>query len=888
MKSAEIRETFLKFFENYHHQRVKSSSIVPAADPTLLFTSAGMVQFKDNFLGLVDAGYHRATTCQKCVRAGGKHNDLENVGFTARHHTFFEMLGNFSYGDSFKKESIAFAWELVTRHLKIPIDRLRVTVYEKDDEAFDLWKAQGVKPECIGRLGEKDNFWAAGDTGPCGPCTEIYYDFGAEHGCKLPQCAPGCDCPRFLEFWNLVFMQFSRDISGKMTPLPKPSVDTGAGLERIAAILQGKFSNYDSDVFEPIFKAIMRVTGRAYGQNEESDIAMRVIADHIRAGTFLVSDGVMPSNEGRGYVLRRILRRAIRYGKKLGQEKPFMHLLVGDVCEAFSAVYPELLQHRKAIEVTLKEEEERFHETLHRGIGILDDGIKQIKAKKGTILPGDIAFKLYDSFGFPLDLVQVIAKEHNLEVDEKGFEALMDKQRSQSSWSKGGDAQLMENLNKAIESKKWETPFLGYDNRLTATAECLMLMTDTGNAVNELAQGSSGFAILKETPFYAESGGQVGDKGQIKGKSGVTNVVSTFKIGRTIVHRIQVAEGKIEALKSYDLVVDPRLRHFTAINHTATHMLHAALRTVLGDRVKQAGSSVDPEKLRFDFTFPRGMTGEEVTKVEAIINEEVAQDDVVTVKEMPFDEAIKSGALAFFDEKYGDRVRVVRVGDTTKSFSVELCGGTHLNRTSEVGIFKIVSESSVASGVRRIEAITSVAATHYLLNRHHVLAEIETKLNSKGDQLTAKVDALANSLKTLQRENETLKVKVAQGASRGDGGPALHDKAITIASKGIKVVVEVVEADNPKILRALVDQIRDKLKEKVIVVLGAIKDGKVSLCVGVSKDLVGQYDSGKLIQPLALALGGTGGGKADFAQAGGSKPEALAETLNQFKKALSE
>lgn len=888
MKSAEIRETFLKFFENYHHQRVKSSSLIPAADPSLLFTNAGMVQFKDNFLGLADAGYRRATTCQKCLRAGGKHNDLENVGFTARHHTFFEMLGNFSFGDYFKKEAIAFAWELITRHLKIPVDRLRVTVFEKDDEAFELWKAQGVKAEFITRLGEKDNFWAMGDTGPCGPCSEIYYDFGAGYGCKKPECAPGCDCPRFLEFWNLVFMQFNRDISGTMVPLPKPSVDTGAGLERIAAILQGKFSNYDSDVFAPLFEAITRVTRTSYGASEDTDVSMRVIADHIRAGTFLVSDGIIPSNEGRGYVLRRILRRAIRHGKKLGQEKPFLHLLVGDVCQAFSTVYPELSQQRKVIEVTLKEEEERFHETLHRGMGLLEEGIARIKAKKGKTLPGEVTFKLYDSFGFPFDLVQVIAKEHGLDVDEKEFSVLMDKQRSQSSWSRGDDASLMENLTKAIGPQKWETKFLGYEVR-QATADCLMVLSDKGEAVSSLAVGQAGFLVFQASPFYAESGGQVGDKGKVQSVTGgdSANVVTTFKVGKTILHRVEGQLGKIDSGKAYLLSVDPKLRQLTAINHTSTHLLHAALRTVLGDRVKQAGSLVDPERLRFDFTFPRGMTSEEVSQVEAIINSEVAEDEKVTVREMPFDEAIKSGALAFFDEKYGDRVRVVRVGEEKKSFSVELCGGTHLSHTAEVGLFKVLSESSVASGVRRIEAITSTTAINFLRKRHELLAQVEEKLNSRGDALAGKVDQLATQLKVLQKENDALKLKVAQGGARSsDGSPALHDKAFSIASKGIKAVVEIVEAPNPKILRALVDQIRDKLKEKVIVVLAATVEGKVALCVGVSKDLVGQYDASKLIQPLALNLGGTGGGKPDFAQAGGSKPEALLETLNQFRREL--
>ncbi len=462
------------------------------------------------------------------------------------------MLGNFSFGDYFKKDAISFAWELITKYYHIPTDRLRVTVFEKDDEAFELWKAQGIRPDWIGRLGEKDNFWAMGDTGPCGPCSEIYYDFGEKHGCQKPECAPGCDCTRFLEIWNLVFMQFNRDISGKMTPLPKPSVDTGAGLERISAVLQGVFSNYDTDLFEPLFAAITRVTGHKYHAKEDADVSMRVIADHIRSGTFLLSDGVTPSNEGRGYVLRRILRRAIRHGKKLGQDKPFLHLLVGDVCELFAGVYPELLKHRKAIEVMLKEEEERFHETLHRGMGILEEAMEKVKAKKGNVLPGEVTFKLYDSFGFPFDLVQVIAKENGLDVDEKEFELLMDKQRSQSAWNRGDDAVLMENLGKAIDSKKWETPFLGYDKRMHAKAECLMALTAEGYTVTGLETGTTGFLIFKETPFYAESGGQVGDKGEVKSPSGTAQVTSTFKMGKVILHRVQVTQGKVESGKQCD------------------------------------------------------------------------------------------------------------------------------------------------------------------------------------------------------------------------------------------------------------------------------------------------------------------------------------------------
>jgi alanyl-tRNA synthetase len=885
MKSQEIRETFLRFFEEQGHQRVKSSSLIPASDPTLLFANAGMNQFKDAFLGLSDPGYRRATTCQKCVRAGGKHNDLENVGFTPRHHTFFEMLGNFSFGDYFKKDAIHFAWELVTKKFGIPKDRLRVTVFKDDDEAFELWKAEGVRPDWIVRLGEKDNFWAMGDTGPCGPCSEIFYDWGPEYGCGKPTCAPGCECDvRFLEIWNLVFMQFNRSVDGTLNPLPKPSVDTGSGLERVAAVLQGKYSNYDTDVFAPIFQGIGEVAGKRYHEDEAADISMRVIADHLRAGTFLISDGVNPSNEGRGYVLRRILRRAIRHGKKLGLEKPFLYSLVGKVAESFTTVYPELQTNRKAIETVMREEEERFHETLHRGMGLLEESIQKVTRAGQKILPGDVAFKLYDTFGFPFDLIQVIATENKLTVDEKSFNDLMDKQRQQSSWSRGDDASLAENLNKAIEAQRWETPFLGYDSRLVESAQCLLTLAADGKSVASLSAGSTGFAIFERTPFYAESGGQVGDKGTISAGGSVAHVETTSKIGKTILHRIKVDKGTLDAKQTYELRVDPAARQRTAINHTATHMLHAALRAVLGDRVKQAGSLVDPDRLRFDFTYPRGVTAEEIEKIETLINDEIRQHHDVTVNEMAYDDAIKTGAMAFFDEKYGDKVRVVRVGNSERAFSVELCGGTHLKNTAEIGFFKILSESSVASGVRRIEAITSTTALDYLKGRHQLLSHIEQKLNARGDLTLTKTEQLVAANKTLQKEIEELKLKVAQsGLKGGGGGTALHERAVEVKEKNVRLVVEKVPGSNPKILRTLVDQIRDKLKDRTIVVLASEIEGKISICVGITKDLVGEMDAAKLIQPLAQGVGGTGGGKPDFAQAGGTQPERLDESLAKFK-----
>jgi len=887
MKSQEIREKFLKFFENYHHQRVRSSPVIPAADPTILFTNAGMNQFKDYFLGVQDPPYRRATTCQKCIRAGGKHNDLENVGFTPRHHTFFEMLGNFSFGDYFKKDAIAFAWELITRYYSIPKDRLRVTVFEKDDEAFDLWKAQGIRPDWIGRLGEKDNFWAMGDTGPCGPCSEIYYDRGEKVGCGRKECAPGCDCDRFLEIWNLVFMQFNRDATGKLNPLPKPSVDTGAGLERLACVLQGVWSNYDTDIFQSIFAGIQKVTGKRYGENDATDIAMRVIADHIRSSTFIIADGVSPSNEGRGYVLRRILRRAIRYGKKLGMDKPFLHDLVSYVSESFGSFYPEV-RDAKIISVMIREEEERFHETLHRGMGLLDETIERLNKDKKSVIPGDVAFKLYDTFGFPFDLIEVIASEHRLTVDGDKFNELMGRQRELSAWNKGDDASLMENIAKAVLEKKWETPFTGYDHKLTTRADLLMTLSRQGIPVSDIKAGNGGYLIFKETPFYAESGGQVGDKGLATSTTGRAEILSTFKIGKCVVHRAEVTQGSVKDGDSFYLAVNPKERRLTAINHTATHMLHAALRTTLGERVKQAGSLVDPARLRFDFTFPKALGAEQLEEIEKIINEEVRSDSEVVTQEMGYDDAIKHGALAFFDEKYGDKVRVVRVGKSDKPFSVELCGGTHLTRTSEVGFFKILSESSVASGVRRIEAITSTTAIDYLQARSRVLADVESKLNSRGDVTLSKLDQMTVQNKALQKEVEDLRLRIAQGGGSKSGGGtgSLADKAIDLPGKKLKLVIEKVPDAGAKILRTLVDQVRDKLSSRTIVVLASVADGKLALCVGLTKDLVGEFDAGKLIQPLAAEVGGTGGGRADFAQAGGSNAAALDGAFAKFRQQL--
>jgi alanyl-tRNA synthetase len=884
MKSSDIRESFLHYFERNGHTRVKSSSLIPAADPTLLFTNSGMVQFKDCFLGIQDNGYRRATTAQKSLRAGGKHNDLENVGFTPRHHTFFEMLGNFSFGDYFKEEAIVFAWTLLTKEWALPKDKLWVTVFKEDSEAEALWKKIGVPPERIERLGEKDNFWAMGDTGPCGPCTEIHYDWGTAYGNGK---SPGTDTQgRYLEIWNLVFMQFNRDSQGKMTHLPKPSVDTGSGLERVSSVMQGKFSNYDCDLFAPLISAISEKVKQPYKEaiSDPVSASMRVIADHLRSGTFLLADGVTPSNEGRGYVLRRILRRAIRHGKKLGQETPFLHSLVQEVVTSLGKVYPELHAGQKQIETFFREEEEKFHETLHRGMHVLENAFAEAKRASSKTLPGDIAFKLYDTFGFPLDLTSTIAAEHALAVDENAFETLMAKQRASSTFKGSEVGAAAEAINKVLSLKRTETGFAGYETtRLESALE--LLFDESGTECTSLSKGQKGFAVFPHTVFYAESGGQVGDCGEITSPKGQARVFDTKKNGRTFLHSIEVKEGIIQQGATYQLSVDESARRKTAVNHTATHLLHSALRNVLGDRVKQAGSLVDPNRLRFDFSYPKAVTAEELERVESFVNEQIRKALPVHSQEMAYDEAVTSGALAFFDEKYGDRVRVVRIGDTS-AVSVELCGGTHLtgSHSGEIGFFKILSESSVASGVRRVEAITSESALRFLLQRHNSLRQLEQSLGTT--DVAAKVSQLQESVQSLQKANEKLQIRLAQGSSGGSGsGNALWEKAVTVGA--LRLVIEQVAGVNPKILRTLVDQVRDKVKTGTVVVLAAENEGKVSVCLGLTSDLVSKYNASQLIQPLAKELGGTGGGKPDFAQAGGTQPEKIGVAFENFKSWLA-
>ncbi len=877
MKAREIRETFLKYFEGQGHQRIKSSPLIPASDPTLLFTNAGMVQFKDYFLGIQKPPSVRAATVQKCVRAGGKHNDLENVGFTPRHHTFFEMLGNFSFGDYFKKDAIAFAWELLTKKLNMPEDRLRITVFETDDEAEQIWKSIGVNPSRIERLGEKDNFWAMGDTGPCGPCSEIYFDWGMEHASIGKDGTPGTDSTRFVEIWNLVFMQFNRSADGKMVPLPKPSVDTGAGLERVAAVMQGKYSNFDTDMFKPIFSAISAKVGMKYEDGGDAATSMRVIADHLRAGTFLLSDGVTPSNEGRGYVLRRILRRAIRHGKKLNQEKPFLYDLMPSVINEFSDVYPELKTHQANLQTEMREEEERFHETLHRGMGVLEDTLAGLTKGGSKVIPGAVAFKLYDTFGFPYDLIEVIAREKHFSVDEKEFTAQMEKQRAQSGVAKVAKGFDAEALTKTLSSVK-ATEFLGYSS-LFSRQKLTFLADETGAPITALAKGQVGLVVFEASPCYGESGGQAGDKGSLVQGTTKAAIFNTTKLqNKWHIHFVKVTEGTLKSGEGCDIEVNAENRKATAVNHTATHLLHAALRKILGDRVKQAGSLVDGNRLRFDFSYPRSLTPEEKAQIEALVNTEVAKGTAVSKSEMGYDEAIKAGALAFFDDKYGDKVRVIRVGGDD-AFSVELCGGTHLDNISDIGFFKILSESSVASGVRRIEAITATKAIGFLTNRDAVLREVESTLNVNDKVVAQKVADLMSDNTKLNKELQALKVKLAQSGG-GSKEAALHERAKEI--NGFKVVAEKVANVDPKILRTLVDQVRDKLKDKTIILLACEADGKASLCLGLSKDLVPRLDAGQLIRPIATTIGGTGGGRNDFAQAGGTNVGALTLAIEQL------
>lgn len=877
MKGNEIRAKFLDYFKNHGHTIVDSSSLVPQDDPTLLFTNAGMVQFKTVFMGEDKRDYVRATTSQRCVRAGGKHNDLENVGYTARHHTFFEMLGNFSFGDYFKEDAITFAWDFLTKELGLPAEQLWVSVFEEDDEAFELWeKVEDLPKGRIVRLDEKDNFWAMGDTGPCGPCTEIHIDQGeGSSPCDNPNCAVGCDCDRFLELWNLVFMQFERSADGTMTPLPKPSIDTGMGLERVAAVLQGKVNNYDSDLFTPIIAVLEEMSGKRYKQNDHDDTAMRVIADHARATAFLVADGVLPSNEGRGYVLRRIMRRAVRYGKHLGLDKPFMDGVTKAVIAEMGHAYKQLLDTKELLEKVVNNEEERFRETLENGLSMLDGEIEQLGDKE--VISGEFIFKLYDTYGFPFDIVRDIALERGVGFDEVGFQAAMEKQREMSRASqKGEGVKLLEEGVKQLIGQNEKNTFVGYES-LAVESEVTGLLSEDGQVVEEIKAGEGGRLFVPITPFYAESGGQSGDTGSVVWDGGSALVTDTQAEGDGYtLHTITVEAGVLKVGQSVELETMGEERSSSAANHTATHLLQAALKQVLGDHVKQSGSLVGPSRLRFDFTHFSAIEQDEIERIEQVVNAEIRKNTLLEVQYLDKEEAIKQGATALFGEKYDDEVRVVQVGD----FSNELCGGTHVQATGDIGLFKILSESGIAAGVRRIEAIAGKAAFELVQTQARQQGELELLLNVKGTDIKQKVEGLLSHQKELEKQIADLAAQLASS----DLGDLVKD-AKTVA--GIKVVAAEIPLDSPKTLREVGDKVRDSLDSGVAVLGGVIK-GKVALLAIVSKDLTGKIKAGEIVNRVASLVGGKGGGRPDMAQAGGTMTDKLPEAVAQVEAIVEE
>ncbi len=857
MTSAEIRQAFLDYFNQQGHEVVASSSLIPANDPTLLFTNAGMVQFKDVFLGDDKRPYQRATSSQRCVRAGGKHNDLENVGYTARHHTFFEMLGNFSFGDYFKVDAIRFAWTFLTEVMGLPKEKLWVTVHHTDDEAERIWKEEiGVDPERFSKLDE-DNFWAMGDTGPCGPCTEIFFDHG-EEVFGGPPGSPDEDGDRYIEIWNVVFMQYNRSADGEMTPLPRPSVDTGMGLERIAAVMQGVHSNYEIDMFQNLLKA----TAEAVGTADLDNKSLRVIADHIRSCAFLIVDGVTPSNEGRGYVLRRIMRRAIRHGNKLGAKGAFFNTLVSALVKEMGGAYPELVKLQEHVERVILKEEQQFAKTLDHGMKLLSEAID---ALQGNIISGETVFKLYDTYGFPVDLTADVAREHQLGIDMEGFDAEMEQQRQRARAS--GSFSVDYNDKLSIDG---ETAFTGYDH-CEEQADIVALFKE-GEPVKQLSAGEKGIVVLKHTPFYGESGGQVGDIGTLSSDLGVFQVLDCTKEARNHLHHGEVQQGVLTLGGQVVAQVDKSARQATALNHSATHLLHAALRNVLGEHVQQKGSLVDPERLRFDFAHFEAMTDDELSAVEVLVNDQIRANSAVVTEVMAIDEARQKGAMALFGEKYDDEVRVLSMGE---DFSVELCGGTHATRTGDIGFLKIISESGIASGVRRIEAVTGQGAQSYTSEMDQSLGQIAALLKGSKDTALDKVKALSDRARQLEKELEQLKSKLATAQS-GD----LVSQAKEI--KGIKVLTAILPGIDPKALRDTIDQLKNKLGSAVVV-LATESDGKVSVAAGVTKDLVAKVKAGDLVKDLAAQLGGKGGGRPDFAQGGGTDAPALPAALESVE-----
>ncbi len=878
---GEIRRIFLDYFKERGHEIVPSSSLIPRDDPTLLFTNAGMVQFKRLFLGEEKRSYTRAASSQKCVRAGGKHNDLENVGYTARHHTFFEMLGNFSFGDYFKQEAILWAWDLLTRVYGLPPEKMFVSIYKDDEEAYKIWQKEvGIPDEKIVRLGEKDNFWTMGDTGPCGPCSEILIDQGEELSCGSPDCAPGCDCDRYLEIWNLVFTQFDRQPNGELIPLPRPNIDTGMGLERLSAIIQGVSSNYDTDIFSQIMERIEELSGRKYtGSGSKEDVAFRVIADHSRASAFIIGDGVLPSNEGRGYVLRRIIRRAVRFGQVLGLKGVFLNMVTDRVIDIMGQHYGELLISREFINGVVKNEERHFQDTLNYSIRILNDHIDELKAKGEKIIPGEVVFKLYDTYGLSFDIVEDVAKEEGLSVDIEGFNQWMNKRRelSQVSWKGSGEEEIPR-IYRKLMSQGTSTIFRGYET--TSCEARIIAIVSEEEQVPVVEESREIELILDETPFYGEAGGQVGDTGWIKGESGSIRIMNTVKIGDgIIVHKGRVESGSIKEGERVVAEVDSERRKDIARNHTATHLLHAALREVLGEHVKQAGSLVAPDRLRFDFTHFKKLSSGQIHDVERLVNRRIRENYPLSTRIMKKDEAIKTGAMAIFEERYGETVRLVQIGEDV---SKELCGGTHTSRTGDIGVFKIISEGAIGSNLRRIEAVTGASAIEWINQQIDELDNIASLLKGTKGQLTDRINQLLSHQKQIEKELESLRAKL------------IHKETQELISDvkeidGIRIISRRVKSESPKELRDFADRIKEKLKSG-IVVLGAQKDKKAMLVCVVTKDLVNRVSANDIIRSLSAIVGGKGGGRDDMAQGGGpvtdKLPEALDSVVNIVQSSL--
>ncbi len=868
----EIRTKFIEYFESKGHTHVKSSSLVPYNDPTLLFTNAGMNQFKNVFLGLETRDYKRATTVQKCVRAGGKHNDLETVGKTARHHTFFEMLGNFSLGDYFKEDAIKFCWDFLTNVLELPAEKLYITIYEDDDEAYEIWhKVTGFDESKIYRLGKKDNFWQMGDVGPCGPCSEVHFDRGEDHACDYPGgCKLGvCDCDRWLEIWNLVFMQYNRDEEGNLTPLPRPNIDTGMGLERITSILQGVNTNFDTDLFVPLLKYVEELSGKEY-HSDERGFAFRVIADHARACTFLIADGVLPSNEGRGYVLRRILRRAVRLGKSIGLNEPFLYKFTAKVVELMGDAYPEVREHQTYIESIIKNEEERFFQTLQDGLKIVNETVAAIKAKNGTDIDGESAFKFYDTYGFPIDLTKDIAEEEGMSVDIEGFEAAMaeQKRRAKESQDVANVWDLAQHVTEAYPDMP-ATDFVGYTES-EADIKVVGILID--NEAQKFGYDVHASVLLEQSPFYAQGGGQVGERGQLLAKEGVFNIENTIKLADgKFVHQGYI-DGRLNLGETVHAVVDMKLRKASARNHTATHLLHYALREVLGENVHQAGSLVSAEHLRFDFSSLNAMTDDEIARVEAIVNEEILAAQTVKTFEATIDEAKKSGHMALFGEKYGDTVRCVDAGEHSK----ELCGGVHVANTGEIGMFKILSESSVSAGVRRIEAVTGTAAYELMTKQDQLLGAVCKKLKAQTTgEIIDKIANLENQAKELQKQIDDMKLQQMKDAA-ANAQDTIHEV------RGLQVLAQEVQAANMEDLRNQADLFRNKLEDGVVL-LAAVNNGQVQLvCMLTAGEAKKHLHAGNLIKETVALVGGKGGGRPDMAQAGGKDAQALPGALEAF------